>query len=908
VAAQRLLNASASSTQAGAQRRRHGTPDLDELASLLDRVARQAAPGAQTSDSDNSTRRQANKRDRPTSVRGAGECTPGQSGGACAQRSPLAATPAKRAPLPAAAGATAADGLHLGAQLAVLLLLAGFALVGLATAVDYQTTQALEKEEELEATTKRRHEQRRAGAGAARHPSPSGGARFFLDLGPQANKLRDYRSLSISSNCSSNLFCSANSVASSSAPILAAGNRHHSNINLHNYNHHHHNLHRHHHHHHQSQQQHLQAGTAQTASPPPQPLTHNQYESNLQLHLSQAGHEPGQLSAASLDGAKASRQLVASSKLATKAEKPATPRGLAHQILMAFSLRQTVSQIFEHETAPAEARGNRRPRRNQNTFADSYKRHSSEAAGPGAATSGARESVDSLHGLRFFSMIWVIIIHSYNFALRWMFFSNTSTLDGIYKSAASQFIANGSFACDSFFFVGGFLLPYLAMRPTDTSPPQPQSPTAAAEKSAGGSSHDTDGYYDDGIEDEDDYDYEGDEDEEERDARFQKQQTDRHDQQQVAVVVAPPPADNEQAALACCCRPASACSGRQTSEAAAPTPDGAALGAPFDCCQGRAASASDGYQSAERLLPAQSCACEQQERPLSPVSGGGDTATTTAKRHLAPHTNELPPSVLASDSQAGAEPAPEQRVHERVLGAQPSAAGHVAASNERPSSSNGSRRRHRRNDGRRPLDVQFTWRQCAANVARRYMRMMPLMMAIIGLCVSLLRYMGDGPVWHESTMMYDHWCRQNWWLNAVFLHNFVNRENMCLSHSWYSAVDFQLFLVGQLILYALHRSRRWGLTLLLGLLFVSPVVTMLLTLRHHLPAVPLVSSVDEQTMNLYYGQIYIKPYSRASPYLIGILLAYLMRTTSLAEWRLKRVSTTTGMNLSRAPTRQQHPS
>ncbi|CAA2977395.1 Hypothetical predicted protein, partial [Olea europaea subsp. europaea] len=72
---------------------------------------------------------------------------------------------------------------------------------------------------------------------------------------------------------------------------------------------------------------------------------------------------------------------------------------------------------------------------------------------------------------------------------------------------------------------------------------------------------------------------------------------------------------------------------------------------------------------------------------------------------------------------------------------------------------------------------------------------------------------------------------------------------------------------------------------------------MLLTLKHHLPAVPLVSSVNEQTMNLYYGEIYIKPYSRASPYLIGILLAYLLRTTRLAQWRLKRWHTYLGWTL-----------
>lgn len=168
--------------------------------------------------------------------------------------------------------------------------------------------------------------------------------------------------------------------------------------------------------------------------------------------------------------------------------------------------------------------------------------------------------------------------------------------------------------------------------------------------------------------------------------------------------------------------------------------------------------------------------------------------------------------------------------------------------------------------------------------------MMPLMMAIIGLSATLLRYIGDGPAWDDSTMMYDKWCRKNWWVNLLFLHNFVNRENMCLSHSWYSAVDLQLFLVGQLTMYILFKSRKLGLAVLFVFLFGSQLITATLTLLHHLPAVPLVASVSEQAMNLYYGEIYIKPYCRASPYLIGILLAYLMRTTSLGQLRLKKVS------------------
>jgi len=60
----------------------------------------------------------------------------------------------------------------------------------------------------------------------------------------------------------------------------------------------------------------------------------------------------------------------------------------------------------------------------------------------------------------------------------------------------------------------------------------------------------------------------------------------------------------------------------------------------------------------------------------------------------------------------------------------------------------------------------------------RYIRLTPLMMVIIGFCAICLKYLGEGPVWLDSITMFDKWCEQNWWVNALYLHNFINHENM----------------------------------------------------------------------------------------------------------------------------------
>lgn len=125
----------------------------------------------------------------------------------------------------------------------------------------------------------------------------------------------------------------------------------------------------------------------------------------------------------------------------------------------------------------------------------------------------------------------------------------------------------------------------------------------------------------------------------------------------------------------------------------------------------------------------------------------------------------------------------------------------------------------------------------------RYLRMTPLMMVVIAFCATLLKYMSEGPSWQESIVMYDSWCQSNWWLNALYLHNFINRENMCLSHTWYSAVDMQLYFAAPIILIPLYKRPKFGLTLITVILSTSIIFTCLYTIIHSLPAVPYMSDI-----------------------------------------------------------------
>ncbi|XP_043488914.1 nose resistant to fluoxetine protein 6-like [Polistes fuscatus] len=76
------------------------------------------------------------------------------------------------------------------------------------------------------------------------------------------------------------------------------------------------------------------------------------------------------------------------------------------------------------------------------------------------------KSVDAgisvIHGLRFFTMIWIISLHPFYFSKN--FIDNRSLVLRKFDDFFSQLISNGTFAVDTFFCFGGFLVSYLYLK------------------------------------------------------------------------------------------------------------------------------------------------------------------------------------------------------------------------------------------------------------------------------------------------------------------------------------------------------------------------------------------------------------------------------------------------------------
>ncbi|KAL3204220.1 hypothetical protein MRX96_041312 [Rhipicephalus microplus] len=124
--------------------------------------------------------------------------------------------------------------------------------------------------------------------------------------------------------------------------------------------------------------------------------------------------------------------------------------------------------------------------------------------------------------------------------------------------------------------------------------------------------------------------------------------------------------------------------------------------------------------------------------------------------------------------------------------------------------------------------------------------------------------MGDGPLWMDIITPYESTCRENWWMNLIYIQNFINTKKACLRHTWYSAVDFQLYCIAPIFIYLLYRWPRVGKMVCGVLVVASASFTTVYTALHGMESVPGVYD--------YMEDVYIKPYFRISTYLAGILL------------------------------------
>uniref|UniRef100_A0A1I8IL75 NRF domain-containing protein n=1 Tax=Macrostomum lignano TaxID=282301 RepID=A0A1I8IL75_9PLAT len=144
----------------------------------------------------------------------------------------------------------------------------------------------------------------------------------------------------------------------------------------------------------------------------------------------------------------------------------------------------------------------------------------------------------------------------------------------------------------------------------------------------------------------------------------------------------------------------------------------------------------------------------------------------------------------------------------------------------------------------------------------RYWRLTPPYLLVMATYVSLFQYVYEGPMYPQAPAAIDPQCPTDWWKNALYINNLFSAESGagCMGWSWYLANDMQFYIPDAVLLLAIKPALGVGVTsaLLLG---IHSTVNGL--------AVGFFGIAQE------FSGIYIKPWFRATPYLVGLLVALL---------------------------------
>jgi peptidoglycan/LPS O-acetylase OafA/YrhL len=174
------------------------------------------------------------------------------------------------------------------------------------------------------------------------------------------------------------------------------------------------------------------------------------------------------------------------------------------------------------------------------------------------------------------------------------------------------------------------------------------------------------------------------------------------------------------------------------------------------------------------------------------------------------------------------------------------------------------------------------WRYCyhiPSLLLNRIARILPLYAFCLGFYTQVAPHLDFGkypsPFWFQWIGLLKP-CQDNIWTNVLFVNNFIPFDtpttNTCFYHSWYLAVDMQLFLLAPLLVFLYQVDPRRGKYLTLALLGISVAVTAYLSWVRRWS----VNTFDGAAVARYDMEAYAKPHVRAQAYLAGMYVAMLL--------------------------------
>ncbi|XP_068155410.1 nose resistant to fluoxetine protein 6-like [Drosophila tropicalis] len=164
----------------------------------------------------------------------------------------------------------------------------------------------------------------------------------------------------------------------------------------------------------------------------------------------------------------------------------------------------------------------------------------------------------------------------------------------------------------------------------------------------------------------------------------------------------------------------------------------------------------------------------------------------------------------------------------------------------------------------------------------RYLRLTPVLAIAVLVYWKLLPHLVKGPLSDQGFADYSV-CERNWYKTLLYIQNYASNDQ-CMPHSWYLAVDMQLYLISPILLIAVYK---WGKKAAGG------IVILILLLSACLFATMLVNDLSRQFKNFgkeeeAQHKLYFPTHTHAAPWLVGFLFGYFLHLKRGHKFSLSR--------------------
>ena len=158
----------------------------------------------------------------------------------------------------------------------------------------------------------------------------------------------------------------------------------------------------------------------------------------------------------------------------------------------------------------------------------------------------------------------------------------------------------------------------------------------------------------------------------------------------------------------------------------------------------------------------------------------------------------------------------------------------------------------------------------------RYLRLTMVYAFVLFFWWTLTVHLGNGPMWragYGEDSVLQKTCQKYWWTNLLYINNLYPWElnDECVGWTWYLANDMQFSLLAPIIIIPLYFFSPPGL-IIAGFLLVATFLA-----NGTISAVEeLDPSSTQEVIFIIPSKIYIKPYTRAAPYIVGLVMGYVL--------------------------------